>query len=91
MKALVQVNLSDQTQEFDVAGSSKTGNIQSIQEARDKDSDSDSESQVPVRRSKRRDIGAPPPRYGTVVSHKFIVCPTISWLLNIVDPLKLLQ
>ena len=59
--------MSDQTQEFNVAGSSNIGNIQSTQEARDKDSDSDSESHVPVRRSKRRNIGAPPTRYGTVV------------------------
>ena len=82
-------SVSDQTQEFNVAGSSKIGNIQSTQEARDKGSDS--ESHVPIRRSKRRNIGAPPTRYGTVVFHKFIVCPTISWLLNIVDPVKLLQ
>ena len=82
---------SDQTQEFNVAGSSNIGNIQSTQVARDKDSDSDSESHAPVRRSKRRNIGAPLTRYGTVVSHNFIVCLTISWLLNIVDPLKLLQ
>ena len=84
-------SVSDQTQEFNVAGSSKIGNIQSTQKARDKDSDSVSESLVPVRRSKRKNIGAPSTRYGTVVSHIFMVCPTISWLLNIVDPLKLLQ
>ena len=66
--------MSHQTQEFNVAGSSNIGNIQSTQEARDKDSDGDSESHVPVRRSKRRNIGAPPTRYGTVVSHKFILC-----------------
>ena len=82
-------SVSDQTQEFNVVGSSNIGNIQSTQEARDKDSDS--ESHVPVRRSKRRNIGVQPTRYETVVSHKFIVCPTISWLQNIVDPLKLLQ
>ena len=83
--------MSDQIQLFNVAGSSKIGNIQSTQEARDKESDSDSESHVHVRRSKRRSIGVPFTRYGTVVSHKFFVCPAISWLLNIVDPLKLLQ
>ena len=84
-------SVSDQTQELNVSGSSNVEDIQNTQEARNKDSDSDSESHVPVRRSKRRNIGAPPTRYGTVVSYKFIVCPTISWLLNIVDPLKLLQ
>ena len=73
--------VSDQTQQFNVAGSSNIGNIKSTQEARDKDSNSDSDSHVPVRRSKRRNIGAPPTRYGTVVSHKFIGCPTISWFL----------
>ena len=83
--------MSDQTQEFNVACSSNKGNIQSTQEARDKDSDSDGESHVPVSRSKGRNIGAPPTRYGTFVSHKFIVYLTISWLLNTVDPLKLLQ
>ena len=74
-------SVSDQTQEFNVAGSSNIGNIQSTQDAGDKDSDS--ESHVLVCRSKRRNIGAPPTRSGTAVSHKFIVCPTISWLLNI--------
>ena len=52
-------SVSDQTQEVNVTGSSKIGNIQSTQEARDKVSDSDSESHVPVRRSKRRNIDAP--------------------------------
>ena len=92
VKALVQVNQClIRPKEFNVAGSSNIGDIQSTEEAKDRDSDSDSESLMPVRRSKRRNIGAPPTRYGTVVSHKFIICPTISWLLNIVDPLKLLQ
>ena len=47
--------MSDQTQEFSVAGSSNIGNIQSTQEARDKDSDSDSKSHVPVRMSNRKE------------------------------------
>ena len=84
-------SVSGRTQEFNAAGSSNIGNIQSTQEARDKDSDSDSKSHVLCRRSKRMNIGAPPTRYGTFASHKFTVCPTISWLLNILDPLKLLQ
>ena len=37
-------SVSDQSQEFNVAGSSNVGNIQSTLKARDKDSDSDSES-----------------------------------------------
>ena len=70
--------MSDHTQDFNVAGSSNIGNVQSTQEARDKESDSDHESHVSVKWSKRRNIGAPPTRFGTVVSHKFIVCPIIS-------------
>ena len=59
---------------------------------RDSDSEIESEPQeagVP-RRSKMSTKGAPPTRYGHVVTHK-LICPTINWLWKIIDPLQIIH
>ena len=62
--------------------------VQSTQSDIDSEIESEPQEEVAARKSKRSTKGAPPTRYEHVVIHK-LVCPTISWLWKIVDPLQI--
>ena len=64
--------------------------IQRTQSYSDSEIGSEPQEAVAPKRSKTSTKGAPPTRYGHVVAHK-LVCPTISWLWKIVDPLQIIH